>query len=123
MNFPCFRADFCCEYPERGRILVHAINPAGFPKKKKKEEEEENGRVMTRLQQAELCPTRESSDGLLLLGRSVLIYLSSEVRMEVRRRKVLGGVGGWLDEMGGFWRWGVPCCGERDGGSAIYCPG
>jgi hypothetical protein len=94
MNFPCFRADFCCEYPERGRILVHAINPAGFPKKKKKEEEEENGRVMTRLQQAELCPTRESSDGLLLLGRSVLIYLSSEVRMEVRRRKVLGGVGG-----------------------------
>ena len=81
---------------------------------------------MTRRQQAELCPTRESSDGLLLLGRSVLIYLSSEVRMEVRRRKVLGGVGGWLDEMGGFWHCVgvgvVPCCGERDGDQRFIVP-
>lgn len=49
---------------------------------------------MTRLQQAELCPTRESSDGLLLLGRSVLIYLSSEVE------KFLVGWGA------GLMRWG-----------------
>lgn len=79
---------------------------------------------MTRLQQAELCPTRESSDGLLLRGRCLAAGSKCNNISEFRgadggeAQRSLGGVGA------GLMRWGDYSGAASGGrGSAIYCPG